>query len=120
MVEILIDSFDDPRLDPYRNLKRPAQAPRQTFVAEGERLVLRLLDSPCPTESVLCTPAARDRIGVFVPPDVPVYVTSTPVISRLIGFQFHRGVLACGRRPAEQDLESLCRAAALCPRALIV
>ena len=78
---------------------RPSRGCRETFIAEGEKLVLRLLDSPCSTESILCTAAVRDRLAERLPADIPIYVTTTPVISGLIGFQFHRGILACGRRP---------------------
>jgi tRNA G18 (ribose-2'-O)-methylase SpoU len=120
MPEFYIQSQDDPRLDPYRDLKSAESRRRETFIAEGEKLVLRLLDSPCATESILCTAAVRERLGARLTPDIPIYVTSTPVISGLIGFQFHRGILACGRRPPEQDLESLCVGTAPSPRALLV
>lgn len=107
MPEFVIESRDDPRLDPYRDLKSPDSRRRETFIAEGEKLVLRLLDSPCPTESIVCTLALRDRLRGRLPEWLPIFVTSTPVISGLIGFQFHRGVLACGRRPPPATLESL-------------
>lgn len=120
MPEIVIDSPTDPRLDPYRNLKRGASRANETLVAEGEKLVLRLLESSCRVESVLCTAAALDRLRPRLLADVPVYVTSTPVISALIGFQFHRGVLACGVRPPEIHLESLLEARGSGGRALVV
>jgi tRNA G18 (ribose-2'-O)-methylase SpoU len=110
MPQFPIDSLDDPQLDPYRDLKNPHRrsGASESFICEGEKLVLRLLEGPCEVESVLCTVAARDRLATRFAPDLPVYVTSTAIISRLIGFQFHRGVLACGRRPAALSLESLC------------
>jgi tRNA G18 (ribose-2'-O)-methylase SpoU len=120
MPEIFIDSLADPRLDPYRNLKQCAARAGEALVAEGEKLVLRLLESACQVESVLCTAAALDRLRSRLPADVPVYVTSTPVISALIGFQFHRGVLACGARPPEIRLESLLEPPESGGRALVV
>lgn len=120
MPEFLIESLEDPRLDPFRDLKQHAGRPQETFVAEGEKLVLRLLDGPCRTESIVCTAAARDRLHGQLPADVPIYVIPTPMISRLIGFQFHRGVLACGQRPAEMSLESLCRMGQARQRRLLV
>lgn len=104
-----IESLDDPRLDPYRDLKQRGPQPSGTFIAEGEKLVRRLIVSPCTVESVLCTSAARDRLRGLLPVAVPAYIATTPLISRLIGFQFHRGVLACGRRPPPQSVESFCR-----------
>jgi tRNA G18 (ribose-2'-O)-methylase SpoU len=120
MPEFPIHSLDDPRLDPYRDLKSPASRALATFVAEGEKLVLRLLESSCGTESILCTAAARDRLRDRLPDDVPIYIAGTPVISALIGFQFHRGILACGRRPAEKSLEEMCAGLAATERSLLV
>jgi tRNA G18 (ribose-2'-O)-methylase SpoU len=120
MPVLFIDALDDPRLDVYRDLKQAGSNLRETFIAEGEKLVLRLLDSSCRTESILCTAAMRDHLQEHFPADVPVYVAPTPVISRLIGFQFHRGVLACGLRPPEPDLESLLGCAAAAQNSLVV
>jgi len=120
MPEFLIESDDDSRLDPYRDLKSPESRRRDSFIAEGEKLVLRLIGSPCQTESILCTTAVRDRLSEKLPDGVPIYVASTPVISGLIGFQFHRGILACGRRPPPVSLDALCRAQPPAGRLLIV
>jgi tRNA G18 (ribose-2'-O)-methylase SpoU len=120
MPEIAIESADDRRLDPYRDLKSPESRRRDTFVAEGEKLVLRLIDSPCETESILCTVSVRDRFRGKFPDRIPIYIASTPVISGLIGFQFHRGVLACGRRPPAVSLATLCQARAPAEKALII
>lgn len=120
MPSFLIDSWDDPRIDPYRQLKLSAPCPRETFIAEGEKLVLRLVESPCRTESILCTAAALDRLGHRLPAEIPVYVSSTQLISGIIGFRFHRGILAEGRRPPEQNLESLWQNNSTAARALVV
>lgn len=111
MPEFVIESIDDARLDPYRDLKQPGMGRSGAFVAEGEKLVLRLLDSTCRTDSILCTTTVLDRLRDRLPNDVDVYVADTPLISGLIGFQFHRGILACGARPPAPSLESLCRLA---------
>jgi tRNA G18 (ribose-2'-O)-methylase SpoU len=120
MPELVIESADDPRLDPYRDLKSPESRRRETFITEGEKLVLRLIDSPCHTESILCTAAVRERLGDKLPQHLPIYIAPTPVISGLIGFQFHRGILACGRRPPPVSLAAVCRARPPGERSLIV
>lgn len=120
MPDFLIDSIDDPRVDLYRELKSKTTAPSRTFIAEGEKLVLRLLDSPCLTESILCTPAARERLRDQLPADLPVYVAPTPLVSRLIGFQFHRGLLACGVRPTDRSIGMLCDLATKRQKSLLV
>jgi tRNA G18 (ribose-2'-O)-methylase SpoU len=120
MPEFFIDALEDPRLDVYRDLKHAGSNVHKTFIAEGEKLVLRLLESPCRTESILCTASMREQLHERIPADVPVYVTSTPVISRLVGFQFHRGVLACGVRPPENDLETVLESNAAAQKSLVV
>jgi len=99
MLRIPITDLDDPRIAVYRSLK----ASNQTrwlgqFVVEGERLVERLLSSPFPVVSLLVTDRHEPRLEARVPGHVPVYVLPHGWIDELVGFRFHRGVLACGER----------------------
>src|SRR5262249_15252271 len=110
MPRFFIESPEDSRLEAYRDLKQPRARAAKLFVAEGEKLVSRLLESPCTTESILCSPAALDRLQHRIPPETAIYIAPTALISRLIGFRFHRGVLACGVRPAAPSIESLWQA----------
>jgi tRNA G18 (ribose-2'-O)-methylase SpoU len=107
MLTIEITTLDDERLAPYRELKNPGARGPETIIAEGEKLVRRLLESSCRVESVLCTTAAAELLRDVIPVDLPVYIAPTTLISQLIGFKFHRGALACGVRPAARGLETL-------------
>jgi tRNA G18 (ribose-2'-O)-methylase SpoU len=105
---IPIADLSDPRLDVYRQLKQTNQTRwEQIFIAEGEKLVERLLDSPFETLSILTAESHVARLLPRVPDSVPMYSVSAGDINQLIGFNFHRGVLACGRRPANPTLDSL-------------
>ena len=108
MPEFLIHSSDDSRLDPFRDLKAQGAVSDSVFVAEGEKLVRRLLASRCETVSIVGTETVLERVRPVIPPTVPVFVVTTPIISELIGYQFHRGVLACGQIPPAATLEELC------------
>lgn len=110
MPEIPVESAADPRLRGYHDLKHQSTERLTTFIAEGEKLVRRLLESGCRTESLVCTPTVLERLRPAIPADVPVYVVATPLISELIGYQFHRGALGCGRIPAATSLGELCAA----------
>jgi tRNA G18 (ribose-2'-O)-methylase SpoU len=44
-----------------------------------------------------------------VPPEVPVYVAPHDVMSRIVGFPIHRGLLAIGRRGPERSAADLLR-----------
>lgn len=96
---VQIDSLEDPRIARYRDI-RTANLTWQSgrYIAEGWLLVQRLLGSSHRAESILCEPKYVDDIRSLVTDDVPIYVVPEKSISELIGFKFHRGVLACGIR----------------------
>ncbi len=106
---IAVDSPDDPRLWPYMNTRdrELAAAQGDLFIAEGEHLVRRLLASRIATDSVLVTTRKVEEIAPLVPPSCPVYVAPDALIDAILGFKFHSGVIACGRRPPNPSLESL-------------
>lgn len=108
---IPIDSLDDPRVAHYRNLKDRdlAQQPGGLFIAEGEHVTRRLLASPhFQTRSMLLSERRVAEIGPLAPPDVPVYSAPAHVVHGIVGYKFHSGVLAVGKRrapaPTLQDI----------------
>ena len=109
MPRIRIDSMEDERVAAYRDLAS-AQLTRQSglFVAEGRLLVERLIASSYTPHSILVD---ERRIGLLpdTPPDVPVYTTSKDLIEHIAGFEFHRGVLACGYRQPLDTTAGVCR-----------
>src|SRR4051812_4005167 len=101
-----IDSLDHHELAPYRTLKRPAEhAAQGIFVAEGDKVVRRLLESHFGVVSVLLP---DHRLAEFEPmlnarpeKEIPVYIVSKKsVLEELIGFEMFQGVLAVGKIPA--------------------
>jgi tRNA G18 (ribose-2'-O)-methylase SpoU len=104
MALVRIRSLDDPRLAPFQNLKATnATRWTETFVAEGAKLVERLLAAQFDVVSLLVDQrhladfaAHADRLSILVVPD--------DWIETLVGFNFHRGVLACARRKPAADL----------------
>jgi tRNA G18 (ribose-2'-O)-methylase SpoU len=96
---ISISSLADPRVAHYRDLKdKVLDREGKLFIAEGENVVRRLLASDFETLSVF---AAEHRYAALldaVPDSVPLYVGSKELMTQVIGFDFHTGVVACGRR----------------------
>ncbi|MFM8584802.1 MAG: TrmH family RNA methyltransferase [Planctomycetaceae bacterium] len=119
---IPIASPDDPRLDPYRQLKQASDSASgfQPLVAEGEKLVRRLLESACPIHSLVVTPVVWERLAPDVPPHLPVYQLETPAVSQLVGFSFHRGALAHADPPPEPRLPELLQQVAGAADGLVV
>lgn len=96
---IPITDRSDSRLDPYRDLKREDVRRRgELFIAEGRLVVQRLLASRFETVSVLAEAKRRPWLEGRVAPDIPVLVVTPELMREISGFNFHRGLLACGRR----------------------
>jgi len=98
-------SINDRRLDPYRNLKQSNLTRWSgTFIAEGEKVVERLLISTYQTASVLVDQSREDVLKRLpIREHTVVLMLPHAECVQLTGFDFHQGVLACGvRRP---DLE---------------
>ena len=108
MTRIAVNDADDPRLGPYRDLPR-RNLTRQSglFIAEGEKVVERLIASDFEVESILAEPEFASRYESRVPDETPIYVASRDVLMKTIGFHFHRGILACGRRKPVRPLGEL-------------
>jgi tRNA G18 (ribose-2'-O)-methylase SpoU len=118
-----IDNLDDPRVEIYRHLKTTNRTRgRDEFVVEGPKLLDRLLRSRFPLVSVLATDRHERGLRGKVPEQIPLYVVPHERLRDLVGFQFHQGVLACGRRRPWPDPEELLAAAGsqvtlvVCPR----
>lgn len=108
MIVEVANSPDDPRLQVYRDLKR-TNLTRWSglFIAEGDKVVDRLLTSGLTLHSVLVGRGWLTRYESRVPPEVPLLVVDDRQVPELVGFEFHRGVLACGQRPQTAELAEL-------------
>ena len=103
-----IHDIDDPRLDPYRSLKT-AKLHRKDglFIAEGDKVVERLLASDYEVVSVLVSEQRSAQYGRLSRSDLIMLVVKDKLASQLVGFKFHAGVMACGRRRPQPGLERL-------------
>jgi tRNA G18 (ribose-2'-O)-methylase SpoU len=98
---IQIESIDDDRIAVYRDLPN-AKLVRASglFIAEGRWLVERLAASSFAVHSILVDENNLSLLPTELP-DTPVFVTPRRMVEQILGFDFHRGVIACGyRRPA--------------------
>jgi tRNA G18 (ribose-2'-O)-methylase SpoU len=112
----------DARLDDYRELRDPERRlARGQFVAETRDVVASLIGcGRFPVESVLLTEASLAALGRAVdalPASTPVYVASHATIQAVVGFRFHRGCVAVGRRGTEPSLSDVLAAD---PRLLVL
>ncbi|WP_370614067.1 TrmH family RNA methyltransferase [Mumia sp. Pv 4-285] len=101
MAEIVpIDDASDPRLRDYVDLRdvqlrKLLEAERGVFIAEGEKVVRRALESGHEARSFLMAPRWLETLAdVLAGTDAPVFVMSEAEIERVTGFHVHRGALA--------------------------
>lgn len=108
MPVIPVSEVSNPVLDPFRHLKH-TNSTRWSgrFVVEGHRCVRRLLASRFETVSVVASDRRVHLIREDVPPETPLYVVSEELALELVGFHFHSGVMACGRRAAPPRWDDL-------------
>jgi tRNA G18 (ribose-2'-O)-methylase SpoU len=106
-VEILTQ-LDDPRLEPYRNLKSTNLTRwSNQFVAEGSLVVERLLASRFKVQSMLLSRRLVRQLPAHVPAECPIYLVDQALAEQLVGYTFHTGILACGLRQSSPPLEVL-------------
>lgn len=89
----------------FTNLQDRAFRSERAFIAEGCYLVERLLASPLETLAILCSDRMADRVTPMAGGRCPLIVKNDREIERLVGFKFHRGIMAAGRRPAARRME---------------
>ena len=107
-----IESLEHPALEPYRTMRRPvAHVHQGIFVAEGEKVVRRLLASTTfQVVSLLIPPKWMEEYGSLLeqrPDSIEVFIAEKKVLESLTGFSMYQGVLAVGRIPSQPALESV-------------
>jgi len=107
-----VSSLELAELAPYRTLKRPiAHMQQGIFVAEGEKVVRRLLDSGLEVISLLLTPDGLARLAstghLEGREDVTVFLAEGELLGRIVGFNIHQGIMAVAKVPAEGSPEAL-------------
>ncbi|MEN8708056.1 MAG: RNA methyltransferase [Nocardioides marinisabuli] len=97
---------DDPRLRDYRDLRdvqlrKDLEAEHGLFLAEGEKVVRRAVESGYAARSFLMAPRWLDGLAdVLERSEAPCFVLSEDLAEQVTGFHVHRGALASlERRP---------------------
>lgn len=104
-----VTSFAVPELAPYRTMRQyQDHRVKRIFVAEGVKVVRRLIESELEVVSVLLP---EGWLGEFRPllerrPEarLKVYLAEKKLVEQLTGFSMFQGVLAVGRMPVEPTL----------------
>jgi tRNA G18 (ribose-2'-O)-methylase SpoU len=104
-----VESLDLPELEPYRTMRQQLEHRQaQIFIAEGEKVVRRLLESRFTVISLLLPQKWLEILDPLLqarPEEVHVYVAEKKVLESLTGFSMYQGLLAMGRIPVLPTLE---------------
>ncbi len=105
-----VTTLDHPELAPYRTMRRPTpHLGERIFVAEGDKVVRRLLESDFPVVSALLLEKWISEFGALLearPENIPVFITSKECMAEIVGFEMYQGALAVGQFPAPIPLET--------------
>jgi tRNA G18 (ribose-2'-O)-methylase SpoU len=108
-----ISSFEATELQPYATMRRPVEHELQgIFVAEGEKVVRRLLESHFTVVSAVFWEKWLEGFRPLLekrPEQIPVFLADKKLLETLTGFSMFQGVLAVGKIPARVSLEDVLR-----------
>jgi tRNA G18 (ribose-2'-O)-methylase SpoU len=108
---VSITTLEIPALAPYRTLRRPVDHQRLgIFVAEGTKVVERLLTSQLEVISCLLTHEWLERYEDLLRTRSPMpalYVGDKALLEQIVGFHLHQGAMAVGRIPAANSIDDL-------------
>lgn len=131
-----VTSLDLPELQPYRTLRRPHEHIRDgIFVAEGEKVVRRLLASDLIIISMLMTPQWHKSFfpneyqtsdiglpadnhsqtpilhhsisGIHSELQSTVFIAEKSLIETIVGYNLHQGIMAVAQVPSPMKLEEM-------------
>lgn len=102
-----IDQAQDERLAAYANLRHAGtRRSGEHFIVEGRLLVKRLIASNYPVASILVERGHEPEFTSQIDGGPPIYSLPREQLQQLVGFDFHRGVMACGYRLPLNSIDS--------------
>jgi tRNA G18 (ribose-2'-O)-methylase SpoU len=108
-----ISSFDLPELQPYRTMRRQLEHQHEgIFVAEGEKVVRRLLQSDFLVQSVVLPQKWLEDLRPLLEArrhDIRVFIAEKELLEKLTGFSMYQGLLAVGKISAKHTLDEVLR-----------
>jgi tRNA G18 (ribose-2'-O)-methylase SpoU len=106
-----ITSLDLPELAPYRTMRRSAEHEAQgIFIAEGEKVTRRLLESRFTVVSVVLPEKHLENFRPLLtarPETVMVYLAEKSLLETLVGYSLFQGVLSVGKIPSPASLDEI-------------
>jgi tRNA G18 (ribose-2'-O)-methylase SpoU len=102
-----IEDINDSRISLYKDLRFTPKKhqEKKLFIAEGKRLVRKLLSSNIPIYSILAIEDFFSEnqylISNRIDENTPLYSAEKKIMEQIVGFRLHSGVMAMAFQPAE-------------------
>ena len=104
---IEVDSLQTQDLEPYLTLRRPQDHQQQgIFIAEGSKVVLRLLESQHEIISILLTPEWFQQCETLLQQhksSIKVLRGEKSLLEKIVGHHLHQGIMALAKIPQSID-----------------
>ncbi len=106
-----ISSLESIKLEPYRTLRRPMDHLYQgIFVAESEKVVLRLLESSIEPISILLSAEWLDLHRMLIennPHRIEIFVGEKKLLESIVGHRLHQSIMAVAKVPRQISIEEM-------------
>jgi tRNA G18 (ribose-2'-O)-methylase SpoU len=112
---IVINDIDDERISFYRSLRYTPKShiENRVFVAEEEKVVLKLLHSELEVVSIFACSEYIERYIDLIRkkhiPDNQIFTADKALMKKIVGYRLHSGFMAIGRQPDNVETDKLNR-----------
>jgi len=109
---IVITDTNDKRIEPYHSLRNKAESEQSKhhFIAEGEKVVKRILKSTIEISSMFAAERYYTENQELIDSRIPLnlqYIAGQKVMNAIVGFRMHQGILVHAKTPPSAPLSSL-------------
>lgn len=106
-----ISSLERPELAPYKTLRRPVEHLAQgIFVAEGEKVIIRLLESTLVVRSILLSQDWFDLHHGLIernPHTIEVFIGEKRLLESIVGHELHQSIMGVASVPPQLRSDEL-------------
>lgn len=106
-----ITTLDLPELEPYRTLRRPVEHLEQgIFVAEGEKVIVRLLESPLTIRSILLSQDWFEVHKGLIEANanmIRVFIGAKKLLETIVGHVLHQSIMGLATVPSQRHSDEL-------------
>ncbi|MCP5503041.1 MAG: RNA methyltransferase [Leptospiraceae bacterium] len=101
---------DNPLLLPYRSQKDGAGIGKEYFIADGDKAVIKLLQSELEVENIFCLSNYYETHKALILQKLPeekVFMASKEDMESFMGFPIHQGFMALAKKPKEKPITEI-------------